>query len=124
MTEQQPLAVLIVEDDFEIREILTEVLEDRGYSVAGAAHGEEALDWLHQHQPPRLILLDLMMPVMDGRQFRAAQQADPRIADVPVIVLSADEADAGGASALGAVGHLQKPVRLATLLEIVDRYCA
>src|SRR5919206_1695644 len=81
--------VLVVEDDFAIRETLRELLEDEGYRVAWAANGKEALARLHE-RAPRVILLDLMMPVMDGWEFRVAQQRDPALASIPVVVISAD----------------------------------
>ena len=81
--------ILIVEDDFDIREALTQILEEEGYAVREAANGREALD-VAARELPSLILLDLMMPVMNGWQFRAEQIKDPRLAPVPVLVISAD----------------------------------
>ena len=113
--------VLIVEDDFAIREAFTQILEDQGYTIESASNGQQALDLLGQRALPELILLDLMMPVMNGYQFRSVQQADARLAAVPVIVLSADS-EAEVAATISADGYLRKPVRLATLVEIVGRY--
>lgn len=120
--EQMKPYILIVEDDFAIREILTQVLEEHGYDVQGAANGQEALVFLQRHAPPQLILLDLMMPVMDGYAFRTAQQADAALASIPVVVLSADK-ESEIDPALEADGQLEKPVRLATLVEVVERFC-
>jgi CheY-like chemotaxis protein len=80
--------VMVVEDDHLIRQVIAEALEEEGFEVVEAANGKEALEALKQVHPS-LILLDLMMPVMDGWEFRRAQLADPSIADVPVVVLSA-----------------------------------
>ena len=82
--------ILIIEDDAGIRDMLTMLLEDDDYSVTSATNGQQALNHLHQRERlPQLILLDLAMPIMDGWQFRAAQHADPRLAAIPVVVLSA-----------------------------------
>ena len=80
--------VLVVEDDHLIRQVIAEALEEEGFQVVEAANGREALENLKTVRPA-LILLDLMMPVMNGWEFRRAQLEDPAIADVPVVVLSA-----------------------------------
>src|SRR5919206_4825152 len=113
--------VMVVEDDFAIRETLRELLEDEGYRVVWAANGREALQRLKE-RAPRLILLDLMMPVMDGWEFRTAQQRDPELARIPVVIISADHALEHKVSALAVDGWLAKPFELATLLETVNRY--
>src|SRR5258708_37448244 len=82
--------VLVVEDDQATREALLAVLHARGFAAIGAADGREALDHLHEHPLPCLILLDLMMPVMNGWEFRQHQRNDSRLAAIPVLVLSAD----------------------------------
>src|SRR4051794_38724785 len=82
--------ILIVEDDAATRDALSIVLGDEGYTVVGVANGQEAIHHLHSAAPPNLILLDLMMPIMDGWQFRRAQVQDPRLDSIPVVVLSAD----------------------------------
>jgi CheY-like chemotaxis protein len=114
--------VLLVEDDDEIREALTDVLEQQGYLVEGARNGREALDLLHDHEAPRVILLDLMMPVMDGWQFRHAQLEDPLIARIPVVVLSAVANLRSRGADLHAAECLAKPVDVSYLLEAVSRY--
>lgn len=115
--------VLVVEDDAEIRESLVEVLSDSGYEVYGAADGQAALEKLGQlPSPPCLILLDLMMPVMDGRTFRREQLARPELSNIPVIVVSAHQA-AIASSELGAAGHLAKPLGIDELLATVEKHC-
>jgi CheY-like chemotaxis protein len=116
--------ILIVEDDFDIREALTQILEEEGYAVRGAANGREALDLVNHGAAPKLILLDLMMPVMNGWQFRAEQLKDPRIASVPVLVISADPQVQPKAASLGVSGLLKKPIALDDLLEAVKTHCA
>lgn len=114
--------ILVIEDDQDVREIIVELLEDHGYSVAGAPDGAAALRLLSGGAPPALILLDLMMPTMDGVEFRDAQLRDPRLAEVPVMLLSADESIEDSALALGSAGFIKKPVMLRTLLETAERF--
>lgn len=120
MPPTQP--VLIVEDDPAIREALAEVLADEGYATLTAENGAEGLTCLEWVQPC-LILLDLMMPVLDGFGFRDAQRAAPALADIPVIVLSAFPASIETLARLDATAYLSKPVNLNRLVEVVDRYC-
>src|SRR5262245_23155992 len=81
--------VLVVDDDEEIRNALTEFLSDEGYGVVSASNGREALASLREGVHPSVILLDLMMPVMDGWDFRAEQLRDPGLRDIPVVVITA-----------------------------------
>src|SRR5262245_62354165 len=84
--------VLIVEDDADLRDMMAQLLSMQGFKAATVANGREALDYLRSGSRPDLILLDLMMPVMDGWEFRRQQVADPELAGVPVVILSAVEA--------------------------------
>src|SRR3954468_23043361 len=113
--------VLIVEDDEDLREMMAQLLSLEGYQTATVANGREALEYLHDAGGPQGILLDLMMPVMDGWEFRRQQQADPALAPVPVIVLSA--LDQGRASSLDANAFLKKPLDFDRLLTLVRGYC-
>ena len=122
-TEKPHRRVLIVEDDLDIRDVLTQVLEYEGYEVAAAGNGREALDYLRSHEKPGLILLDLMMPVMDGWQFRNEQQQDEALNSIPVVILSADGNAYQKAAVIRAAGYLRKPVELETLLDTVNRHC-
>jgi CheY-like chemotaxis protein len=120
----QPAAnILVVEDDFSIRETIAELLEGEGYSVTRAANGAEALERLRRTEETSLILLDLMMPVMDGWEFRSRQKSDPRLAGIPVVVLSADNALDQKVSSLGVDAWLSKPFEVERLLETIDRLC-
>ena len=110
------------DDDPAIRGVLAEVLTDEGYPAVVAPHGAAALDYLH-HTPPCLILLDLMMPVMDGFQFRAVQRTIPHLAHIPVVVLSAFPASVETVATLDDAAYLRKPLRLDRLIELVERYC-
>src|ERR1700704_6092909 len=90
MTAARCRGVLVVDDDTDIRETIEEVLADNDFPAIGAENGAVALERLRSDvEPPCVILLDMMMPVMDGRTFRLAQQDDPTLSDIPVVVLSA-----------------------------------
>src|SRR5262245_62556418 len=114
--------VLLVEDDFDLRDALVPILEYEGHHVVSAANGKEALDRLHaMPAAPSLILLDLMMPVMGGEEFRAEQLRDPRLASIPVVVVSARTQAAEKAARMGALACLQKPFAVEDLLDVVRR---
>jgi CheY-like chemotaxis protein len=113
--------VLIVEDDADLREMMAQLLTLEGFEAATVANGREALDYLHHASTPNVILLDLMMPVMDGWEFRRQQQADPALAPVPVIVLSA--LDQARAAKMHAAAFLKKPLDFDRLLSLVRTYC-
>jgi CheY-like chemotaxis protein len=116
--------VLVVDDDEDIRETVVQVLEEEGYRTLSAEHGAEALEVLRREEhPPALILLDLMMPVMDGTAFRASQLADPRLAGIPVIVVSAYTDLAEKAKTMGSVQTLKKPLQLQTLMTAIRTVC-
>ena len=117
----QACPVLIVEDDQDLREMMAQLLTLEGYAAATVANGREALDYLQDARTPDVILLDLMMPVMDGWEFRRRQQADPALAGVPVIVLSA--LDPSRAAGVDAVAFLEKPLDFDRLLALVRTYC-
>ncbi len=112
-------SLLVVEDDADIREALDGLLSMEGFRVAGCSNGREALDWLRTAPKPDIILLDLMMPVMDGWQFRVAQKDDPELATIPVLALSADST--AKAAAIDAEAYLKKPVDYDTLIATIDR---
>jgi CheY-like chemotaxis protein len=112
--------ILLVEDDFDVRQALAETLRDEGYSVHCAADGQEALEILRrEREHPALILLDLMMPRMSGADFRAVQRVDPELGKIPVVVLSADGRMEEKARNLGAAGALHKPIDLDELLATI-----
>ena len=113
--------VLLVEDDLDIAEAMLDVLLDEGYQVAHASNGREALALLHSQPEPSVILLDLMMPEMDGAQFREEQLRDPKLARIPVIVLSADRKCAEKARELGVQTFVVKPLGPEQLVAIVER---
>ena len=114
--------ILVVDDDFDVREALCDVLREEGFVVDAAGDGVEALEYLRSHRAPGLILLDLMMPRMDGAQFRNEQRRDPNISSVPVVLLSADTRIVEMTTTLAADGYLKKPVDLHRLIETVKRF--
>ena len=111
--------ILIIDDSPAVLGVLTALLQEAGYHVAVAANGWAALDYLRQAEPPRVILLDLVMPVMDGWQFRHEQQHDPVLASIPVLVLSGESDLPQVASSLGVAGYFPKPVELVQLLAAI-----
>jgi CheY-like chemotaxis protein len=117
--------VLVVEDDEDVREAFAALLRASGYAVETAADGHQALALLREGSDcARVILLDLMMPVMDGIAFRAAQLGDPSIRDIPIVVVSADSEGRRKAERMKAAAYLRKPVEPDALLTIVDRYAS
>lgn len=108
-------AVLVVDDDRDVRDIVTAVLESEGYSVRCAENGAQALAIMHGPKPGAIVL-DLMMPVMSGWELLDAVQSDADLSRIPVLVLSAVRAPAG-------VAHLSKPVSLDELVTMLDRVC-
>jgi CheY-like chemotaxis protein len=115
--------VLLVEDDDDIRLALVEALRDEGIAVRAAANGADALQDLRHGSPPCLIVLDLMMPVMDGWQFRDKQLEDPTLAAIPVVVLTADGNAKAKAKKMNAALGISKPVKLDALIEVIVKYC-
>ncbi len=112
-------AVLVVDDEIDIREAVAEVLADEGYEVYAAGDGAEALRKARDVHPS-LVLLDLMMPGMNGWEFRAAQATDPELKRIPVVVLSA----LGKVAGFEAAGFIQKPFELDELLSAVRAHTA
>jgi signal transduction histidine kinase len=102
------IRLLLVEDDNSIRYALTDMLSDEGFAVTTANNGREALDELRQSAPPDIIVLDLMMPVMDGWEFRVEQRSDPMLAGIPLLAMSADLS--AKARAIAADGYIRKPI--------------
>ena len=112
--------ILVVEDDVSTRRGLLAFLDEEGYSAVGAENGRHALDVLREIEPPSLILLDLMMPVMDGWQFLTERAAVPRARDCPVVLLSGLAFIQG---APGVADFLAKPVDFEKLRACLVRYC-
>ncbi len=111
---------MVVDDEVDIRRGIADALELEGYEVVEAADGREALQKLRQYTRPAAIVLDLMMPGMNGWQFRDEQRRDPELADIPVIVVSARNRD----DTIHADSYVTKPFALGTLFDAIARYVA
>lgn len=118
-------SVLLVEDEPDVRQSLREVITEEGYRVSDVADGRQALEYLRTHEPPAVVLLDLMMPVMDGYEVLRAMKQDGALARIPVVVISAaaqatleDVVTTGGASLC-----LRKPISLDALFGALKRFC-
>ena len=117
--------VLVVEDDEDIRADLTAILSLKGFAVTEASNGKEALARLRVGERPCLVVLDLMMPVMNGWELRGVMRADPALAGIPVVVVSGKgRIPPEEAATLAPAAVLVKPFELTELLELVARYCA
>jgi DNA-binding response OmpR family regulator len=108
--------VLVVDDESDIRQAIAEILSFEGFEVVSACDGADALDKARRYHP-ELVLLDLMMPRMDGWEFRRAQMRDPEVSKIPVVVLSAL-----GPDAMDADGYVGKPFDLEELVTAVRRH--
>jgi CheY-like chemotaxis protein len=118
------MSILIVDDDTNLRSFISDLLTGKGYTVAQAANGEEALAYLKTANPlPCLILLDMMMPTMNGWEFLRARQRNPVFAPIPVVVISAFRALAESVAVLGVQEELAKPIDTKHLVDLVQRYC-
>jgi CheY-like chemotaxis protein len=113
--------VFIIEDDVDTRDMLAKFLELEGYHVELAANGRQALDAFQEGASACVIVLDLMMPVMDGWEFRRRQIEDARLKQIPTIVVSA--AGRERLKQINADAYLSKPVDMDELLERVSKFC-
>jgi CheY-like chemotaxis protein len=115
--------ILLVDNDDAVRSVLTKALQRARHQVTGASNGQEALNYLRQSQAlPQLILLDLMMPTLNGWQFLKDRKQEPRLAAVPVIVISSVELASGQFAPFGIAGYLQKPFTIPALLETIAQF--
>lgn len=118
--------VLVIEDESAAREVICDSLDAEGCRAVGVADGSAAVQLLEggaEAPLPCVILLDLMMPGMNGWQFREWQRRDPRFASIPVVLVSAVRDLREEARKLSAAGFLEKPVKFETLLDVVERHC-
>lgn len=114
------VTILLVEDDHDTRVSIRSLLEDSGYRVLTVTDGRSALELLQRSTPlPRLIILDLLLPVMDGWHFVAQLQHHEELAAIPIVIMSAWH----GLPPAGAVGMLRKPVNVGALLRLVADHC-
>ena len=123
MMEHHEHLVLLVDDHEEARDALAMLLKNEGFAVREASDGQEALDALYDGPRPCLVVLDLMMPGMDGWEFRRRQLRSPLFARIPTVVLSGHANLSAAATGLSAHEIMAKPVVLGRLLELVRDYC-
>ena len=115
-----PVKVLVVEDDLDVRSILVETLREEGYSVEGAEHGQRALEVLSGDWQPQIILLDIMMPVMDGFAFLEKKKRYEHLVSIPVVVVSATAEP----PIPGAIAVLRKPVQWPQLMRAISQHAS
>ncbi len=115
--------ILVVDDNPDLRDGLRVVLVQEGYTVETASNGRDALARLYAGLKPCLIIMDLMMPVMNGFEFREAQLADPGLADIPLIAYSGVTDPRETAQQLRAVAYVHKPAEIEQLAALVRQFC-
>lgn len=114
-------SVLLIDDDEGIRDALGELLRDEGFAVDTAANGLEAMRWLIEHRPPSCaLLLDLMMPVMDGAEFLERKQTDPVVSPYPVVVITASARPMSFEGTPDVKAWLSKPIEMRQLLAALE----
>jgi CheY-like chemotaxis protein len=118
MAETHP--IVVVDDDNDLRETLGELLVEEGYETRLFENGRRALEFLREGGDPRLILLDLMMPEMNGWQFREEQLKDARLRDIPVVVMTASRGP--DSQRIQADEVVYKPVGLGQLMDVVEKH--
>jgi CheY-like chemotaxis protein len=122
MTDTPNKHVLIVEDSQDLQILLGRLFKREGYTLSQAFNGQQALDLLRSMpMAPSFILLDIMMPVMDGIQFRKAQMQDPKLAQIPVIIMTADAEPQAKANQMGVKYFFPKPIgNISQLLQVAE----
>ena len=118
---QRMATILVVEDNDDVREMMSITLQLEGHQVVTAANGRQALDALHNGAHPCMILLDLMMPVMNGWQFQEEVAKDPALRDIPVVVVSAAAGERMKQTRAAAI--IPKPIDVDKLLDVVCDFC-
>jgi len=111
-------SILVIDDDSASTDSLTDILTGEGYSVATARNGKEALELLRGAPNPRVIILDLFMPEMDGWEFRREQLKDAKLRDIPVVVMTGASIYAG----IDANVIVHKPLDVARFVSLIERY--
>lgn len=116
--------ILVVEDDSTLRNAMGDLLDEEGMSETRAENGQVGLDLLRAGARPCLVLLDLQMPLVDGLTFRRRQLEDPRIAGIPVVVMTGQPGKAQEAKRLGIALTMSKPIAPSRVVGVVEQYCA
>jgi len=115
--------ILIVEDDDDLRDSILELLQLRGFNVVAAADGQQALDELRAGLTPCLIILDLMLPVVSGWEFRNQQLSDPRLSEIPTVIVSGINNLEIESRRLQATAFVSKPINFDLLFKTVEQNC-
>jgi PAS domain S-box-containing protein len=114
-------SILIIDDEIDSRDLLARLLQDEGHAIATASNGAEGLEYLRTADAlPSLILLDLVMPIMDGWEFLEARGRDARLHTIPVMLISGQLTSRDTARTLGLANYIEKPIVAATLLQLID----
>lgn len=121
-SEAAARSILVVEDDPELRELFRDVLEGEGFTVEVASNGAVAHARLRRPPLPALVILDLVMPGVDGWDLHARMRSDPALQELPIVVMSALEKGRDNAAMLGAKDFLAKPLSAADLVRVARRY--
>jgi CheY-like chemotaxis protein len=116
--------ILVVDDDEDVRNMLCLVLSAEGYAATGAVDGVDALRQMRQGEPPALIVIDLMMPRMDGDTLIHAMAEDASLANVPIAVISGQLASGAQAAGPQVIARMVKPIELTDLLSVVHQYAS
>jgi CheY-like chemotaxis protein len=125
MREPATREIMIVEDDRGVREALSDLLRDEGYRVSGLSNGRDAMDELRARASvPSLIIVDLLMPIMDGGELCARLRLDPVLARIPVVVMSADAHLRRHAARLEVAAFLRKPLDIGKLLATIEAHAS
>ncbi len=115
--------ILVVDDDDSIRDLIGNILRRSGFTIVGTVNGWEGMEWLRRTiDLPCLILLDLRMPVMDGWKFRQLQLEDPRLADIPVVIITSAAEVAEDVATVKAAAFLKKPLQVDLLTKTVKQH--
>lgn len=118
----QSAQIVIIEDSATVRDMLAHIIRDDGYQVATYTTAVDGLKYLQSSQPPRLILLDRVLPYMSSEEFLEALQTEPRLSAIPVVIISTYLYDEP-APLPYTVGYLEKPIAIDDLMRVVRRYC-
>ncbi len=117
----QSKAILVIEDDPDTQDAICGLLEYSGYRAVGVSNGREALEFLKTHSAPNVIVLDLMMPVMNGWEFCDFQRSDSELSRIPVVVISASGALPEAVLGKGAIDYVPKPFDPDRLVAAIER---
>lgn len=124
MSSQEHSCILVVDDEADLRQCIVELLEEEGFSVSQADNGKAALEYLNKAKAkPCLILLDYMMPVMDGQKFCEEQNKNPAINSIPVVLVTAATIQDEILKTMNIVDQVSKPLKIEDFLNTVKTYC-